>query len=241
MITYKGRQIPQTLAEIIDPRHTALLVHEMINDTVSVGGELDKFDKRMDISGMIGNVKEFLSAARQSGVRVVYARMTRYPDYGTYSDPMILKAYPQIEDPTKQVTYLVGIKGSWGWQVIDELRPEPGDLGVDKYRVNSFINTPLELLLRSNGIRTIVILGVGAEAGIVPTVTHAENLGFFVVAVEDCILPVDHSWRDAAFKFISRFSLLATSSEISSIWKSFRMNAATTIKVKLTQKQEGEP
>ena len=38
MLTYKGRQIPDTFEEIIDPKHTALIVHELLNDFCAEGG-----------------------------------------------------------------------------------------------------------------------------------------------------------------------------------------------------------
>ena len=42
MISYKGRSIPQTFEEIVDPRHTALVVHELLNDFCAKGGAFDK-------------------------------------------------------------------------------------------------------------------------------------------------------------------------------------------------------
>ena len=42
MLTYKGREIPETFAEIVDPKHTALIVHEMLNDFLNPNGEFAK-------------------------------------------------------------------------------------------------------------------------------------------------------------------------------------------------------
>ena len=42
MLQYKGREIPETFAEIVDPKHTALIVHEMLNDFLNPNGEFAK-------------------------------------------------------------------------------------------------------------------------------------------------------------------------------------------------------
>ena len=53
MISYKGRSIPQTFEEIVDPRHTALVVHELLNDFCAKGGAFDKLGRIIDVSGIL--------------------------------------------------------------------------------------------------------------------------------------------------------------------------------------------
>jgi hypothetical protein len=48
MIPYRGRSIPQTFEEIVDPRHTALVVHELLNDFCAKGGAFDKLGRIID-------------------------------------------------------------------------------------------------------------------------------------------------------------------------------------------------
>jgi nicotinamidase-related amidase len=85
--------------------------------------------------------------------------------------------------------------------------------------MDSFIGTNLDNILRWNGIRTIVILGADTEAGIVPTVTHAFNLGYFVVAVGDCIRPTEPARLDDAMKFIARSASVKSHAEIIQTWR----------------------
>ena len=40
-ITFQGREIPNTVEEILNPKHTVLVVHEMLNDFISEGGASD--------------------------------------------------------------------------------------------------------------------------------------------------------------------------------------------------------
>jgi nicotinamidase-related amidase len=130
---------------------------------------------------------------------------------------MIVRQYETIINPKSPPP--AAVDGTWGWENLDEVKPQAGDTIVKKYRTDSFLGTNLDHVLRWNGIRTIVILGAGAEAGIVPTVTHAFNLGYFVVAVGDCIRPTEPAWLDDAMKFIARSAIVKTHTEIIQGWR----------------------
>ncbi len=77
MIEFKGRRIPENLAEIVDPAHTALVVHELLNDFCAEGGAFDKVGRRIDPSAILPAAIQTIAAARTAGVRVIYVRYTR--------------------------------------------------------------------------------------------------------------------------------------------------------------------
>ena len=216
MLTYKGRQIPETFEEIIDPKHTALIVHELLNDFCAEGGAFDKAGHRIDVSGIVEPVVRLIEGARQQNVRVIYVRYTIHADYSTWSDLDIWKWRDSISKPDRPPPPVVD--GTWGWENIDEVKPQPGDLIVRKYRVDAFFGTPLDELLRWNGIKTIVIVGAGAEVGIVPTVIHASNLGYFSVAVEDCLRPTDPARLEDAMKFIRDWAIVKNHTDVLDAW-----------------------
>ncbi len=83
MITYKGRQIPETLEEIIDPKHTALIIHELLNDFCAKGGGLDKTGTRIDTSKILPPIQKLLETARKKNVKVMYVRATNHADNST--------------------------------------------------------------------------------------------------------------------------------------------------------------
>jgi nicotinamidase-related amidase len=43
------------------------------------------------------------------------------------------------------------VKGTWGWQIIDELQPMEGEIVVEKTRYDGFYGTPVDDLLRVTG------------------------------------------------------------------------------------------
>ncbi len=203
MITFQGRHIPESYGKILRPSHTTLIVHEMLNDFTALGGAFDKQDRRGDLSNIIPPIVKVLEAARQLRVKIIYVRFTRFADYRTYSDPMVVKEYDRISN-SNFVHHV--LHGTWGWENIVELKPQKDDVVIPKFRVDSFIGTNLDMVLRSNDIKAIVVVGFGAEVGILPTVCTAFNLGYFAAVPEDCISAASPSWSSDAKKFIARFA-----------------------------------
>ncbi len=214
MITYKGRQIPETLEEIVAPKHTALIIHEIFNDLCAKGGVFDKLGRRVEVEKILSPVLALLDAAREKGVKVIYVRYTNFPDYSNMNDPLALKYYDRILAKT-----VIPIDGTWGWENLAAVAPQEGEPIIKKLRVDCFEQTNLDMILRSNGIRTFVIVGLGAEVGIVPTVSTGQNLGYFCVAPEDCMGAVDPSKIDVAKRFIGRYASMPKASEILKVWE----------------------
>jgi len=214
MLSYKGRQIPETLDEVIDPAHTVFMVHEMLNDFCAEGGAFDKLGRRIDVSGILRPVMDLIEEARRQRVRIVYVRYTLHADHSTYSDAVVSKHWERISNPAHTPV----VEGTWGWENLDELMPEPGDFIVRKYRPDAFFATPLDELLRWNGVRSVVIAGVGAEVGIVPTVMHASNLGYFSVVVGDCVRPTDPTRLDDAMRYIRDWAIVENHTAVLDAW-----------------------
>ncbi len=218
MITYKGLQIPETFEEIVDPKHTVLIVHEMLNDWLEKGGVFNPKARPAALKEILPPMVKLVDAARKSKVKVIYARYTNYADCRTYSEADILRQWDQMKDPKWRPSV---VEGTWGHEVIDELKPKEGDHILDKYKVDAFVGTNLDVLLRWNGIKTIVIMGVGAFPGILTTVSHAYNLGYFIVGPVDCIRGArEPGLVEDAMKFIGRMGIVKPSSDVIKAWVS---------------------
>ena len=72
MITYMNRKIPETFEEIVDPSHTALIVHEMLNDYVSKGGAFHPNAQPTGVTEMLPAMRNLIDAARKAKVKVIY-------------------------------------------------------------------------------------------------------------------------------------------------------------------------
>ncbi len=102
----------------------AILVVDMLNEFLSEGGVMP-FPRGRAI---IPTLRELLSHCRDQGIPVVYINEAHRPDYD------------DVEFKKRGVHC---IAGSWGADVIDELKPEPGDLVVGKRRYSGFYTTQI--------------------------------------------------------------------------------------------------
>jgi nicotinamidase-related amidase len=218
MVSVLNREVPETLAEIVNPTHTVLMVHDMQNDNTGQGGKSDKAGRRIDVTHLIAPIARFLKAGRGAGAKVMYTQYTNLPEFATFTDPRLRDYRRLLEDPREREALDSMLDGTWGWQTIDELKPEPGEISIRKYRVDAFIATPFEYLLRLNRIRTIIHTGIASEVGILPTAWHALNLGFFVVVPEDCVGPMQKEHHEDAMRFLRRLAIGTTSSDIMRCW-----------------------
>jgi nicotinamidase-related amidase len=79
------------------------------------------------------------------------------------------------------------IDGTSGAEGIEALAPAPGEVLVKKHRSSAFWGTDLNMLLRSNGIKTIIITGCTTEGCIESTARDGQFNDYYVVIAEDCV------------------------------------------------------
>jgi nicotinamidase-related amidase len=77
-------------------------------------------------------------------------------------------------------------KDSWAAAVVDELKPLPDDVKVDKYRISGFWDTPLDSILKNLGTRSILFAGVNTDQCVLHTLTDANFLGYGCIMLKDC-------------------------------------------------------
>ena len=140
----------------IDLLKTAVIVVDMQNAFVSRGGYFDITGH--DISGteqIIRPCKRIIAAARKKGARIIYFQMGCSPDLsdrGPTGSPYNLKSKglslihrrPEVKDKFY-------IYGTWGAEIIEELKPRPEDLVVKKQKYDGFIGTNLQIILAPSG------------------------------------------------------------------------------------------
>jgi ureidoacrylate peracid hydrolase len=111
------------------------------------------------------------------------------------------------------------VEGTWG-AALYQLRPGPDDIVVRKHRYSGFVGTDLDLVLRSRGIRTVVVTGVATDVCVEATVRDAFMRDYYVVVVTDCTAATTASIQAATLdRLATYFGVLATSKELADFWQ----------------------
>ncbi|GBD18837.1 Peroxyureidoacrylate/ureidoacrylate amidohydrolase RutB [bacterium HR27] len=148
----------------VDPRTTALIVVVMQNDFVKPEGKL--FVPAAPAT--IPQIQRLLGLAREHGMFTVFTQDTHYPG-----------------DPEFPIWGEHCLAGTWGWQIVEELAPQDGELVLQKRRYDAFYGTPLDHELRVRKIERLIICGTVASICVHYTAASAALRWYGV------IIPVD--------------------------------------------------
>lgn len=144
---------------------TALIIVDMQNDFVKPGGSL----MVPAAEGTVGNIQRLLETARSAGMHVAYTMDTMFKD-----------------DPEFAIWPAHTVEGTWGWQIIDELKPLEGELICPKNRYDGFYGTWLEHFLTYVWrVKQVIIVGTVANICVLHTAAAAGLRWFHVVMPAD--------------------------------------------------------
>ena len=76
-------------------------------------------------------------------------------------------------------------KGGWDFELVDKLKPQPGDILIEKPRYSAFYNTALDSILRARGIKNLVFCGIATNVCVESTLRDGFFLEYFGVLLED--------------------------------------------------------
>jgi len=199
----------------IDTGKTAVLVIDMQNDLIRVTEEPFNAVTRMaQAKGMIANTARVISQARRLGMPVIYAGHIHRKDNAdakpTITDMMLQGLTP----PTREAM----VEGTAGAQVVDEIKPEPGDHVIWKRRSNAFYCTDLELMLRARAVDTVIIVGAVTNGCVANTIRGARERDLNVIVLSDCVATMMSEDDDYFIKQVfPREGRVRTSDEIVSV------------------------
>ncbi|NLS45367.1 MAG: cysteine hydrolase [Firmicutes bacterium] len=92
------------------------------------------------------------------------------------------------------------IVGTPGAEIVDALKPQPGDIVIPKRRYSGFFQTDLDLTLRELGIDEILLTGVCTNICNLYTAADGRMLNYKVTALKDCMSSFDEEAHRFALK-----------------------------------------
>ncbi len=184
----------------IYPEKTAILVIDMQNEFVHEKGKLKCYNAEYTVEP----TRKLLEAAREAGAHVIYTKVAYRPDY--------------LDAPKNELSRELGAtqKGSWGVEIVDELKPEKGDIVIEKQRYSAFYGTILERILRRLGVETLILTGCATNVCVESTARDAHARDFDVIVLSDCTAAFDSKKdQEASLRIIGRvFGRVMTSREV---------------------------
>jgi len=175
----------------LDISKTALIVVDMQNTFCKRGGIFDYLGKldEAKVKRIIAEDKKVIEACRRSGIKVVYLRMgyrrdlansggRESPNYYKELGLAAMRTHPELKGKFLTV-------GTPDWEIIDELEPRPGDIVVDKNRYSGFVNTELDVILKTYNIKYLLFIGLATNVCVESTLRDAYFHEYFPVLISD--------------------------------------------------------
>lgn len=206
------------LDEMVEPGHTALLLIDQQNDFTHPDGYYARFG--LDVSmlqDITPNMNELAAAARSAGVMVIWSQ--NQIKKGFVSDsPVWLGAHARMGLEHLDQDDFYTLEGTWGAEIYEECEVASDDIIIPKLRSTVFHNTPLEGLLRANGIETLVIAGQVTEGCVDNTIRGARDRDLYTPLVGDAVgSPSRERHERAMLTWTGRIPTPETS-DLISIW-----------------------
>jgi nicotinamidase-related amidase len=161
----------------IDATRTALLSMDLQTAIVST------YIK--DETEFLPRVGKLIDAARKKNLRVMHVQVGFRP------------GLPEVDSRNQ----LFGaIKKSPQWQQIfqgpagaihPDVAPYGDEVVVTKHRISAFVGTDLDMILRANGIGTLILLGIATSGVVLSTLLHASDADYNLMVVKDCCIDRD--------------------------------------------------
>jgi nicotinamidase-related amidase len=171
----------------------AIVLIEFQNDFTSAGGVFhDAVKGVMQSNHMLENTVEVVHRARAAGASIMHVPISFADGYRELGP----KPYGILKGVVDNKAF---VKGSWGAAIVDVLEPQPNDIVVEGKRgLDAFASTNLDFILRSRGIRSVVLGGFLTNCCVESTMRSAYERGFEVVTLTDCTATVDAQAHEMA-------------------------------------------
>ena len=185
------------------PATTALVIIDMQRDFVDPGGFGEALGNDVSLlRKAIAPTKKVLEAARKRRLLVIHTREGHRPDLSDLPLNKKLRGRLATGIGDKGPMGRILVRGEHGHDIVDELKPAPGEPVVDKPGKGAFHATDLDSLLHHRGIRQLVVCGVTTEVCVNTTVREANDRGYDCLVLEDCVGSYFPEFQVAALNMI---------------------------------------
>jgi nicotinamidase-related amidase len=190
-----------TIEEILEPSHTALVVWDVQRGSTKLISNTEEFSR---------NLNSVVELARKSkNIPIFFTPIQMLPK--------------RFESPA--IIYTLGKLGfdrlfeQFTAEDIDfTIKPKENEIVINKHTGSIFIDTGFERMLRNAGIITVVFTGIATEGGVESSARDAFNRGFYSVVVSDCVSSPSKDGHDRSLENMKNLITIINSKELENIW-----------------------
>jgi nicotinamidase-related amidase len=183
----------------LSPANTGILAIHWQNDIVLPTGAFGSiFAESVRQTGALMHAAHTVRQARLLGAQVFHVLAAYHPDFrGHVANNALFRTVEQRH---------AFVRGTPGWEVCAEMRPEHDDIVVEHTRISAFYGTDLSAQLRAAGVVNLAITGVATNVAVDLTVRDAVQDGFNTYLLEDACCSSTPAFHDAAMMTMAALS-----------------------------------
>jgi nicotinamidase-related amidase len=189
-----------TIEEILDPSHTALVVWDVQHGTTKVIFNKEEFSR---------NLNSVVKLARKSNIPIFFTQIQMLPKRFESSSIIYTlgklgfdRLFEQFTAEDRDFT----------------VKPKQDEIVINKHTGSIFIDTGFERMLRNAGIITVVFTGIATEGGVESSARDAFNRGFYPVVVSDCVSSPSKDGHERSLENMKNLVTIIHPKELENIW-----------------------
>ena len=143
-----------------------------------------------NLDSVVENTKQLIKACRSANIPIIYTRQINRTDGIGLSvgEPLKEDGTPYFyNDGTDQI------------EILDGIKPEKGDIIIDKFRWSGFFETNLDLTLRSLGVKDLLIGGLVSDGCLMTSVFDAYFRDYNIHLIHDISSATNEGAHQSSF------------------------------------------
>ena len=153
-------------------------------------------------NAVIPNGKRLLAACRGSGVEVIY----------TVIECLTLDGRDRSLD--YKISGFFHPKGSWGAEVIDELKPLENEIVIPKTSSSLFNSTNFDYVLRNLGIEYIMTTGIVTDQCVETVIRDGCDRGYLMTLIDDACTTHTEERHEASLRALKGYCRVRMSDQV---------------------------
>lgn len=182
----------------------ALILIDLQRDFVEPGGFGSALGNDViPLQQIIPTVKKLLDVARQLGLVIIHTREAHKQDLSDCPPAKRLRGQCSIKIGDVGPMGRLLIDGEPGNNIVDAVKPLPGEYDLAKPGKGAFYATPLQSILQQHGITHLLFGGVTTEVCVQTTMREANDRGYECLLIEDATESYFPKFKQATLDMIT--------------------------------------